>query len=130
MNDIRGMNGVRERRRKRTIGRADARKLDELLRGAQAGILAKITGALDLQAGLGAITGSITGMVGPPPGSGTGFEVGGRVTITGGPFADLPATVSQVNHAARMLTVLITVFGRQTRADVTFDQVVSTDDIG
>ena len=51
MNDMREMNGVRERRRDRTIGRAGARKLDELLRGAQAGILAKITGALDLQAG-------------------------------------------------------------------------------
>ena len=130
MNDMREMNGVRERRRDRTIGRAGARKLDELLRGAQAGILAKITGALDLQAGLGAITGPVTGEAGPPHGSGTGFEVGGRVTITDGPFADLPATVSQVDHGARMLTVLITVFGRQTRVDVTFDQAARTDDIG
>jgi transcription antitermination factor NusG len=120
------MSGIRQRRRQATMAPAEVGNPDELLRRTQTGILTKITGALDLQVGLAAITAS----VGFAPGRGVGFEVGETVTITGGPFADLPATINPVNHVARTLQVLISVFGRQTRIEVTFDQVVSSDDVG
>ncbi len=54
------MNGTRERGREGTVARASAAELDGLLYRAQAGILAKITSAVDLRAGLAAITAGFT----------------------------------------------------------------------
>lgn len=103
------MNGAREQRQGGAITADGARKLDELLRRAQAGILAKIAAALDLQDGLDAIT--------------AGLAAGQPVEITDGPFAGQAATISQVDPGTRTLSVLISVPGRQTRVAVSFDQV-------
>jgi transcription antitermination factor NusG len=110
------MNGTRERRREGTITPAGARKLDDFLRRAQAGILTKISTALDLQAGLDAIM--------------AGLAAGQLVVITDGPFAGLPATISEVDYGTRTLSVLLSVSGRQTRVDVSFDQAARSDEAG
>jgi transcription antitermination factor NusG len=107
---------TRLRRRAGRITPAEARKLDEFLRRAQAGILTKISMALDLQAGLDAI------MAGPAAGQ--------PVVITDGAFADLPATISQVDYGTRTLSVLLSVFGRQARVEVRFDQVARSEEVG
>ena len=40
-----------------------------------------------------------------------------------GPFATLPATVSEVNPEAQKLKVLVSIFGRETPVELSFDQV-------
>jgi hypothetical protein len=69
------MNGTRERRREGTIARANSGELDGLLYRAQAGILAKITSALDLRAGLAAIT---AGFAAGQPVAGNSDDVEGQ----------------------------------------------------
>ncbi|WP_019852771.1 transcription termination/antitermination protein NusG [Actinopolyspora mortivallis] len=51
------------------------------------------------------------------------FSVGESVTVMDGPFATLPATISEVNGEAQKLKVLVSIFGRETPVELSFDQV-------
>jgi len=51
------------------------------------------------------------------------FEVGESVTVMDGPFATLPATISEVNPVAQKLKVLVSIFGRETPVELGFHQV-------
>ena len=51
------------------------------------------------------------------------FESGESVTVMDGPFATLPATVSEINPDTQKLKVLVSIFGRETPVELSFDQV-------
>ena len=51
------------------------------------------------------------------------FEVGDSVTVMDGPFATLPATISEVNADPQKLKVLVSIFGRETPVELNFNQV-------
>ena len=51
------------------------------------------------------------------------YEVGESVTVMDGPFATLPATISEVNGEQQKLKVLVSIFGRETPVELTFNQV-------
>jgi transcriptional antiterminator NusG len=51
------------------------------------------------------------------------FEVGESVTVMDGPFATLPATISEVNADGQKLKVLVSIFGRETPVELSFTQV-------
>ncbi|MDQ1634734.1 MAG: transcription termination/antitermination protein NusG [Frankiaceae bacterium] len=51
------------------------------------------------------------------------YTVGESVTVTDGPFATLPATISEVNLDAQRLKVLVSIFGRETPVELEFNQV-------
>ncbi len=51
------------------------------------------------------------------------FEVGESVTVMDGPFATLPATISEVNIDGQKLKVLVSIFGRETPVELGFGQV-------
>jgi transcriptional antiterminator NusG len=76
----------------------------------------------------------VAGLLAPEPEPGTkqaetaraatpDFEVGESVTVMDGPFATLPATVNEVNPEAQKLKVLVSIFGRETPVELSFDQV-------
>ena len=63
---------------------------------------------------------------GGPGGTSAGeadFIIGESVTVTDGPFETLAATINEVNTEARKLKVLVTIFGRETPVELSFDQV-------
>lgn len=51
------------------------------------------------------------------------FSVGESVTVTDGPFDTLPATISEINAEAQKLKVLVSIFGRETPVELSFNQV-------
>ncbi len=51
------------------------------------------------------------------------FEIGESVTVMDGPFATLPATISEVNVDGQKLKVLVSIFGRETPVELSFNQV-------
>ena len=51
------------------------------------------------------------------------FEVGESVTVIDGAFATLPATINEINPDAQKLKVLVSIFGRETPVELSFDQV-------
>ncbi|NLU84187.1 transcription termination/antitermination protein NusG [Rhodococcus sp. HNM0569] len=51
------------------------------------------------------------------------FEVGESVTVMDGPFATLPASISEVNAEQQKLKVLVSIFGRETPVELGFNQV-------
>jgi transcription termination/antitermination protein NusG len=51
------------------------------------------------------------------------YEVGESVTVMDGPFATLPASISEVNAEQQKLKVLVSIFGRETPVELTFTQV-------
>lgn len=51
------------------------------------------------------------------------YEVGESVTVMEGPFATLPATVSEINPDTQKLKVLVSIFGRETPVELSFTQV-------
>ncbi|MCP2253009.1 transcription antitermination protein nusG [Prauserella aidingensis] len=51
------------------------------------------------------------------------FEVGESVTVMDGPFATLPATISEVDAGGQKLKVLVSIFGRETPVELSFNQV-------
>ncbi|MGU3437794.1 transcription termination/antitermination protein NusG [Actinomycetes bacterium M1A6_2h] len=51
------------------------------------------------------------------------FEVGESVTVMDGPFATLPASISEVNAESQKLKVLVSIFGRETPVELNFTQV-------
>ena len=51
------------------------------------------------------------------------YAVGDQVTVTDGPFATMAAVVSDVEPTTQKLTVLVSIFGRDTPVELGFDQV-------
>ncbi len=51
------------------------------------------------------------------------FEVGESVTVMEGPFETLPATISEISADAQKLKVLVSIFGRETPVELSFNQV-------
>jgi transcriptional antiterminator NusG len=51
------------------------------------------------------------------------FEVGESVRVKEGPFADLPASVSEINEDAMKVKVLVNIFGRETPMELDVAQV-------
>lgn len=51
------------------------------------------------------------------------YAVGDQVTVTDGPFTTMSAVVSDVEPTTQKLTVLVSIFGRDTPVELGFDQV-------
>ena len=51
------------------------------------------------------------------------FQVGESVTVMDGPFATLPATISEIDPMHQKLHVLVSIFGRETPVELSFSQV-------
>ena len=51
------------------------------------------------------------------------FELGESVTVMDGPFATLPASISEIMPEQAKLKVLVSIFGRETPVELSFNQV-------
>lgn len=51
------------------------------------------------------------------------YKVGDQVTVTDGPFSTMAAVVSDVEPTTQKLTVLVSIFGRETPVELGFNQV-------
>ena len=51
------------------------------------------------------------------------FEVGKNVEIKEGPFVDVVGIIESINEESEKLTVMVSIFGRMTPVELTFDQV-------
>ncbi len=51
------------------------------------------------------------------------FQVGESVTVMDGPFATLPASISEIMPEQAKLKVLVSIFGRETPVELAFHQV-------
>ena len=51
------------------------------------------------------------------------YAVGDQVTVTDGPFTTMAAVVSDVEPTTQKLTVLVSIFGRDTPVELGFNQV-------
>ena len=51
------------------------------------------------------------------------FEIGESVTVMDGPFATLPASISEIMPEQARLKVLVSIFGRETPVELSFAQV-------
>jgi len=69
----------------------------------------------------GAATGADT--AGATPTEVVDFEIGESVTVMDGPFATLPATISEIDALHAKLKVLVSIFGRETPVELSFSQV-------
>ncbi|MFG1941677.1 transcription termination/antitermination protein NusG [Nonomuraea sp. NPDC048826] len=58
-----------------------------------------------------------------PSGPAVEFEIGESVTVMDGPFATLPASVSEISPESQKLKVLVSIFGRETPVELSFNQV-------
>jgi transcriptional antiterminator NusG len=76
---------------------------------------------LGQQAGPGAPAGTRGGK--PAETTVVDFEVSESVTVMEGPFETLPATISEINPDTQKLKVLVSIFGRETPVELSFNQV-------
>lgn len=53
------------------------------------------------------------------------MEVGQAVKVVSGPLADFDGTVTEVNPESGKVRVTVTIFGRETPVELSFDQVAS-----
>ena len=51
------------------------------------------------------------------------FEIGESVTVMDGPFATLPASINEIHADSQKLKVLVSIFGRETPVELSFNQV-------
>lgn len=51
------------------------------------------------------------------------FHVGESITVIDGPFATLPGTISEISPESQKLHVLVSIFGRETPVELSFNQV-------
>ncbi len=58
-----------------------------------------------------------------PPAVVVDYTVGESVTVMDGPFATLPATISEIDPVHQKLRVLVSIFGRETPVELAFSQV-------
>ena len=80
----------------------------------------------DLELAASAASGGGSGSAGGGSASGAAivdFEVGESVTVMDGPFETLPATISEINAESQKLKVLVSIFGRETPVELSFNQV-------
>jgi transcriptional antiterminator NusG len=61
--------------------------------------------------------------VGVPKKATTSIEVGQTVKVVSGPFIDFDGTVAEVMPDAGKVRVLVSIFGRETPVELSFDQV-------
>ena len=60
---------------------------------------------------------------GAPKKTQTSIEVGQTVRVVSGPLEDFDGTVSEVNAEAGKVKVMVSIFGRETPVELSFDQV-------
>lgn len=60
-----------------------------------------------------------------PKKTSTSLEVGQTVKVTNGPLAEFDGIVSEVSPEAGKVKVLVSIFGRETPVELSFDQVAS-----
>ncbi len=53
------------------------------------------------------------------------FELGQTVKVISGPLADFDGTVTEVNPESGKVRVTVTIFGRETPVELSFDQIAS-----
>ena len=58
-----------------------------------------------------------------PKKTSTDLEEGQSIKVVSGPLADFDGTVSEVNAEAGKVKVLVSIFGRETPVELSFDQV-------
>jgi transcriptional antiterminator NusG len=51
------------------------------------------------------------------------FAIGESVKVVSGPLSDFSGEISEINQEAQKLKVLVSIFGRETPVEVSFDQV-------
>jgi transcriptional antiterminator NusG len=51
------------------------------------------------------------------------YSIGESITVMDGPFATLPATISEIMPEQTKLKVLVSIFGRETPVELSFHQV-------
>ena len=71
----------------------------------------------------GASAGARSGGTRSTEGAVVDFEVGESVTVMEGPFETLAATISEINADTQKLKVLVSIFGRETPVELSFNQV-------
>ena len=57
------------------------------------------------------------------PKTSSNLEVGMSVKVTNGPLVDFDGTISEVMADTGRVKVLVSIFGRETSVDLSFDQV-------
>ena len=102
--EVRGINGV-------------AKRPVPLLLSEVASVLAEPAEAKKVSAG------TTEAAAGAPAPKAVDFEIGESVTVMDGPFATLPASISEINVDAQRLKVLVSIFGRETPVELQFSQV-------
>ena len=58
-----------------------------------------------------------------PKRTSTNLEVGQTIKVVSGPLSDLEGVISEVSPEAGKVKVLLSIFGRETPVELTFDQV-------
>ena len=76
----------------------------------------------DVAPARGAKAGAATGAARAIPAE-VDFEIGETITIKDGSFAGLPGTISEIKPESGKLTVLVSLFERETPVELSFDQV-------
>lgn len=66
-----------------------------------------------------------TNVGGAPERTSTDFAVGDSIKVVSGPLADFDGTISEVDAASGKLKVMVSIFGRETPVELSFDQVAS-----
>nr|WP_229749668.1 transcription termination/antitermination protein NusG [Flexivirga endophytica] len=77
----------------------------------------------EAEAGAAATSGSAAKPGKAASGADVDFEVGESVTVMEGPFETLPASISEINTDTQKLKVLVSIFGRETPVELSFNQV-------
>lgn len=75
------------------------------------------------KAGVGAAKGARGATARTPIPAEVDFEVGETITIKEGSFAGLPGTINEIKPESGKLTVLVSLFERETPVELSFDQV-------
>jgi transcriptional antiterminator NusG len=76
-----------------------------------------------VKAGAGATKGARGATARTPIPAEVDFETGETITIKEGSFAGLPGTISEIKPESGKLTVLVSLFERETPVELSFDQV-------
>ncbi|MGT2425472.1 transcription termination/antitermination protein NusG [Amnibacterium kyonggiense] len=76
-----------------------------------------------VKAGAGAVKGARGATARQPIPAEVDFEAGETITIKEGSFAGLPGTISEIKPESGKLTVLVSLFERETPVELSFDQV-------
>ena len=86
------------------------------------GMLKSLVEIKDVAPAKGAKAGGATGAARQIPAE-VDFEIGETITIKDGSFAGLPGTISEIKPESGKLTVLVSLFERETPVELSFDQV-------